>query len=61
MYGSSSSQRVDGVVTDRRVLLRADEELLRYLENALREDFELPGTPIRINIRKSSNPYADKG
>ena len=34
---------------------------LRYLENALRQDFDLPGTPIRINIRKSSNPYVDKG
>ena len=31
---------------------------LRYLENALREDFDLPGTPIRIHIRKGKNPYA---
>ncbi len=31
---------------------------LRYLENALREDFDLPGTPIRILIRKGRNPYA---
>jgi len=33
---------------------------LRYLENALREDFDLPGTPIRILIRKGRNPYAKK-
>lgn len=33
---------------------------LRYLTNSLREAFGLPGTPIRINLRKGSNPYADK-
>ena len=29
----------------------------RYLVNALRQDFDLPGTPIRIMLRKSKNPY----
>ena len=33
---------------------------LRYLENGLREDFDLPGTPIRVNLRKGENPYAPK-
>jgi GTP-binding protein len=33
---------------------------LRYLENARREDFDLPGTPIRIALRKGQNPYAPK-
>ena len=33
---------------------------LRYLENGLRESFDLPGTPIRINMRKGDNPYAKK-
>ena len=33
---------------------------LRYLENGLRQDFDLPGTPIRINLRKGDNPYAKK-
>lgn len=32
---------------------------LRYLENALRDDFDLPGTPIRIHFRKGKNPYAE--
>ncbi len=31
---------------------------LRYLQNALREDFGLPGTPIRIHLRKGRNPFA---
>jgi GTPase len=36
------------------------ESYLRYLTNSLREAFALPGTPIRINLRKGANPYADK-
>lgn len=30
----------------------------RYLINTLREQFELPGVPIRLLLRKSDNPYA---
>jgi GTP-binding protein len=29
----------------------------RYLANALREDFDLPGVPIRLLLRKGENPY----
>ena len=29
----------------------------RYLVNALRQDFDLPGTPIRLMLRKGANPY----
>ncbi len=36
------------------------DSYLRYLENALRGDFDLPGTPIRITLRKGKNPYADR-
>ena len=36
------------------------DSYLRYLENALREDFDLPGTPIRLTLRKGKNPYAPK-
>jgi GTP-binding protein len=36
-------------------LLPAD--YLRYLENDLRRTFELPGTPIRIQLRGGQNPY----
>lgn len=32
---------------------------LRYLENQLRQDFDMPGTPIRIHLKKQKNPYAD--
>jgi GTP-binding protein len=29
----------------------------RYLVNALREAFDLPGTPIRLMLRQGKNPY----
>ena len=31
-----------------------------YLVKRLREDFELPGVPIRMMLRKGKNPYAEK-
>jgi GTPase len=34
------------------------ETYRRYLVNLLREDFELPGVPIRMMLRKGKNPYA---
>jgi len=32
----------------------------RYLANSLREAFDLPGVPIRLELRKPANPYAEK-
>ena len=43
---------------------RADavpESYRRYLVNALREKFELPGVPIRLMLREKANPYASRG
>ena len=31
---------------------------LRYLMNSLRQAFDLPGTPLRLSLRKGDNPYA---
>jgi len=42
-------------------LSRADavpDAYRRYLVNALREAFDLPGTPIRLTLREKKNPYA---
>ncbi len=36
------------------------EDYHRYLVNSLREHFELPGTPIRLLGRGTTNPYIDK-
>jgi GTP-binding protein len=35
------------------------ETYQRYLVNSLRETFEMPGVPIRIYLRGTTNPYAD--
>ncbi len=32
----------------------------RYLVNSLRETFDLPGTPIRLQLREKANPYAKR-
>jgi GTP-binding protein len=34
------------------------DSYVRYLVNGLREAFDLPGVPIRLNLRKGANPYA---
>jgi GTP-binding protein len=42
---------------------RADavpESYLRYLTHGLRDNFDLPGTPIRITLREKANPYGHK-
>ncbi|MFI4989061.1 MAG: ribosome biogenesis GTPase Der, partial [Alphaproteobacteria bacterium] len=36
------------------------QSYLRYLVNALREAFELPGVPIRLSLRQGGNPYDRK-
>ncbi len=35
------------------------DSYLRYLTNQLRDTFNLRGIPIRINVRKADNPYAE--
>jgi len=32
----------------------------RYLVNALREAFDMPGTPIRLTLREKENPFKDR-
>ncbi|HWV96567.1 MAG TPA: ribosome biogenesis GTPase Der [Xanthobacteraceae bacterium] len=42
---------------------RADavpDSYLRYLGNSIRENFDLPGTPLRITLREKANPFAHK-
>jgi GTP-binding protein len=36
------------------------ESYRRYLVNGLRKDFDLPGVPIRLVLRKGKNPYDDQ-
>jgi GTP-binding protein len=36
------------------------QSYIRYLTNSLRDAFDLPGAPIRLNLRKGDNPYDKK-
>ncbi|MFL5286079.1 MAG: ribosome biogenesis GTPase Der [Rhodopila sp.] len=36
------------------------EAYARYLVNSLRETFDMPGTPIRLQFRGTKNPYAEE-
>ena len=36
------------------------DSYVRYLEKSLRTTFGFPGVPIRFNLRKGDNPFADK-
>jgi len=36
------------------------DDYLRFLTNRLRDDFGMPGVPIRLSMRKPRNPYAPK-
>ena len=38
---------------------RIPEDYQRYLVNSLRETFDLPGTPIRLELRGTKNPYVE--
>jgi GTPase len=42
---------------------QADElgrDYIRYLTNRLRDDFGMPGVPMRLTMRKAKNPYASR-
>ena len=41
-------------------LKEVPEHYLRYLRNGLREAFQLPGVPIRLQLKKGKNPFVDK-
>jgi len=36
------------------------EDYTRYLVNSLRDNFKLPGTPIRLQLRGTKNPFVDE-
>jgi GTPase len=40
---------------------RIPDDYSRYLVNSLRETFDLPGTPIRLQLRGTKNPFVETG
>lgn len=41
--------------------LGVPEAYVRYLTNGIRETFDFPGVPIRVNLRRQHNPFDDPG
>ncbi|HRE61956.1 MAG TPA: hypothetical protein PL096_12680, partial [Micropepsaceae bacterium] len=39
---------------------KLQDEYLRYLINGIRENFGFAGVPVRIHLRNTDNPYAEK-
>jgi len=40
-------------------LTKLPDDYVRYLTNGIRDTFDLPGTPIRLVLRQTENPYAE--
>lgn len=38
---------------------KTPEDYIRYLSNSLRQEFDMPGTPIRIQFRGTENPFSE--
>ena len=60
-YAHQGGQNPPIIVVHGNALDAVTETYKRYLENRFRETFSLTGTPLRIEFRSSTNPYADKG
>ncbi|MYA87007.1 MAG: ribosome biogenesis GTPase Der [Boseongicola sp. SB0662_bin_57] len=61
-YITQARTRPPGFVVMCSYPQRLNESYKRYLINALREDFDMPGTPVRLTFRGQGhkNPYRDR-
>ncbi|MGZ3237074.1 MAG: GTP-binding protein, partial [Burkholderiaceae bacterium] len=57
-YAHQGGQNPPIVVIHGNALESIDDNYKRYLEKHFRETFSLIGTPLRIELRSSKNPYA---
>ena len=61
-YATQAKTRPPGFVIMASYPEKIPESYARYLINGLREDFDMPGTPIRLHFRSQSdqNPYKNR-
>jgi GTP-binding protein len=61
-YMTQAKTRPPGFVVMCSMPEKLPESYSRYLVNGLRDDFDMPGTPIRLHMRSQSdaNPYKDR-
>jgi GTP-binding protein len=58
-YMTQAKARPPSFVLFGSQLKELPDSYLRYLANALRSTFKLPGTPIRFSLRTSKNPHTE--
>jgi GTP-binding protein len=56
-FARQVAQRPPTIALFGNKLTTLPDDYLRYLANSLREAFDLPGTPIRFQLRASENPF----
>ncbi len=59
-YAHQGGQNPPVIIIHGNSLQHVQDSYRRYLEGWFRDAFELRGTPLRIEFRTSSNPYADR-
>ena len=59
-YMTQAKARPPSFVLFGTQLKAVPQDYLRYLSNALREAFGLPGTPLRFTLRSPANPFEKK-
>jgi GTP-binding protein len=59
-YAHQGGQNPPVVVIHGSGLASVSDSYRRYLEGWFRDTFDLAGTPLRIEFRSSTNPYADR-
>ncbi len=60
-YAHQGGQNPPIIVVHGNSLEHISESYKRYLEGRFREHFRLSGTPLRIEMKSSHNPFVDKG
>ena len=58
-YAHQGGQNPPVIVIHGNSLAHVSDSYRRYLESQFRDQFELTGTPLRVEFRTSRNPYAD--
>jgi GTP-binding protein len=59
-YAHQGGMNPPVIVVHGNSLEHVTEAYKRFLEGRFRKEFNLVGTPLRIEMKTSSNPYADK-
>jgi GTP-binding protein len=59
-YAHQGGMNPPVIVIHGNSLDRVSESYKRYLEGRFRKEFDLVGTPLRIQMKTAQNPYAEK-